>query len=162
MNKFLFFVVVIAAALGIYFYLNPAEYTRAKIWLGLESPSSVLTPTEPSANPTGLLSKKITIATEGAYPPFNYTDQNNQLVGFEVDLAKALCQKNEGGMCDGEPRLGWPDPCLAKAANSTPSWPGCRLRRSGSNKLISATNILIPPPALLPKKDLVLPLLLQA
>jgi len=92
-NRFLFFVVVIAAALGIYFYLNPAEYTRAKIWLGIESPSSVVTSTEPSANPTGLLSKKITIATEGAYPPFNYTDQNGQLVGFEVDLAKALCQK---------------------------------------------------------------------
>ncbi|MBL0338053.1 MAG: ABC transporter substrate-binding protein [Rhodospirillaceae bacterium] len=59
----------------------------------MESPSSVLTPTEPSANPTGLLSKKITIATEGAYPPFNYTDQNGQLIGFEIDLAKALCQK---------------------------------------------------------------------
>ncbi|MGO4704473.1 transporter substrate-binding domain-containing protein [Microvirga sp. 2MCAF38] len=34
----------------------------------------------------------IRIAVEGAYPPFNYLDQNNELQGFEVDLAKALCE----------------------------------------------------------------------
>lgn len=32
----------------------------------------------------------IRIATEGAYPPFNYVE-NNEPAGFEVDLAKALC-----------------------------------------------------------------------
>ena len=31
------------------------------------------------------------IATEGAYPPFNSVDANCQLVGFDVDIAKALC-----------------------------------------------------------------------
>lgn len=117
MNKFLFFLVVVAAALGVYFYLNPTEYARTKVWLGLEKPSSpttnptvnttpttnpvVNTPTttepvvttNPPSNPSGLLSKKITIATEGAYPPFNYIDQNNQIVGFEIDLAHALCKK---------------------------------------------------------------------
>jgi len=33
----------------------------------------------------------IRIAVEGAYPPFNYIDQNNELQGFEVDLLRALC-----------------------------------------------------------------------
>ena len=37
--------------------------------------------------------QKIRIATEGAYEPFNYTDASGQLVGFEVDLARALCEK---------------------------------------------------------------------
>jgi polar amino acid transport system substrate-binding protein len=35
---------------------------------------------------------RIRVAVEGAYPPFNYLDQNNELQGFEVDLLKALCK----------------------------------------------------------------------
>jgi len=35
--------------------------------------------------------KTIRIATEGAYPPFNFTDKNGNLQGFDVDIAKALC-----------------------------------------------------------------------
>jgi polar amino acid transport system substrate-binding protein len=34
----------------------------------------------------------IRVAVEGAYPPFNFIDQNNELQGFEVDLLKALCE----------------------------------------------------------------------
>ncbi len=34
----------------------------------------------------------IRIAVEGAYPPFNYLDQASELQGFEVDLAKAVCE----------------------------------------------------------------------
>ena len=37
-------------------------------------------------------SQKVRIAVEGAFPPFNYVDSNNQLQGFDVDLAKAICQ----------------------------------------------------------------------
>ena len=33
------------------------------------------------------------IATEGAYPPFNTTDANGQLTGFDVDIANALCKQ---------------------------------------------------------------------
>ena len=36
---------------------------------------------------------KITIATEGAWAPFNFIDANGEPQGFDVDIAKALCVK---------------------------------------------------------------------
>lgn len=36
---------------------------------------------------------KITIATEGAYAPYNYKDAGGNLVGFEIDLAEDLCAR---------------------------------------------------------------------
>jgi lysine-arginine-ornithine-binding protein len=38
------------------------------------------------------LPSKITIATEGAYPPFNSVAADGTLQGFDVDIAKALCE----------------------------------------------------------------------
>ncbi|MBL4784220.1 MAG: ABC transporter substrate-binding protein [Cohaesibacteraceae bacterium] len=35
--------------------------------------------------------EKIKIGTEGAYPPFNNLTADGKLVGFDVDIAKALC-----------------------------------------------------------------------
>jgi lysine-arginine-ornithine-binding protein len=35
----------------------------------------------------------IKIATEGAYPPFNTKSASGELTGFDVDIAKALCEE---------------------------------------------------------------------
>jgi polar amino acid transport system substrate-binding protein len=37
--------------------------------------------------------EKIVIATEGAYPPFNSLETDGTLTGFDVDIAKALCEQ---------------------------------------------------------------------
>jgi putative lysine/arginine/ornithine/histidine/octopine transport system substrate-binding protein len=37
--------------------------------------------------------RMIKIATEGAYPPFNGKDASGALVGFDVDIANALCEE---------------------------------------------------------------------
>ena len=41
----------------------------------------------------------IRIGTEGAYPPWNYTEANGELAGFEIDLAHAMCEKM-GATCE--------------------------------------------------------------
>lgn len=37
--------------------------------------------------------KKVRIASEGAYAPWNATDPSGKLIGFEIDLGRELCKK---------------------------------------------------------------------
>lgn len=46
-----------------------------------------------TANPLLAQEREIKIATEGAYPPFNMKEASGELAGFDVDIAKALCEK---------------------------------------------------------------------
>lgn len=35
----------------------------------------------------------VRMGTEGAYPPFNFINDNNELEGFEIDLGNAMCER---------------------------------------------------------------------
>lgn len=58
---------------------KPAESTQA---------AASSTAATDSGNGAG---KKIRIATEGAYKPFNFTNADGTLGGYDVDVAKAVC-----------------------------------------------------------------------
>lgn len=42
---------------------------------------------------SALAAEKLVIGTEGAYPPFNSLTADGSLVGFDIDIAKALCEE---------------------------------------------------------------------
>ncbi len=60
-----------------------------KKMLGLIAAAAVMA--APLASLPAAAMDKIRIATEGAYPPFNNKDAAGNLVGFDVEIAKALC-----------------------------------------------------------------------
>ena len=38
-----------------------------------------------------VMAKPLIVATDGAYPPFSEIDSNGNMIGFDIDIAKALC-----------------------------------------------------------------------
>lgn len=40
-----------------------------------------------------MAAETLRIGTEGAYPPFNEINNKGEVVGFDIDIAKALCEK---------------------------------------------------------------------
>lgn len=47
----------------------------------------------PAASQQQQPARRIRIASEGARPPFNYLDSDNQLAGFEIELAREMCRR---------------------------------------------------------------------
>jgi polar amino acid transport system substrate-binding protein len=42
---------------------------------------------------TAATAQVVRIGTEGAYPPFNFINEQNQLAGFEIDLGNEICRR---------------------------------------------------------------------
>lgn len=53
--------------------------------------TTTTTTTSTTATTSPMAGKKVRIATEGAYPPFNFKNPDGSLGGFDVDVAKAVC-----------------------------------------------------------------------
>ncbi|WP_373973887.1 transporter substrate-binding domain-containing protein [Chitinibacter sp. SCUT-21] len=60
-------------------------------YLGQNQSKQALASNTASGTVAAAPEKTLRIALEGKYPPFEYIDANNQLTGFNVDLANALC-----------------------------------------------------------------------
>lgn len=60
-----------------------------KLTLGLASLALAL-------SASGAIAQQVVrMGSEGAYPPFNYINEANELVGFEIDLGNELCRRAE-------------------------------------------------------------------
>lgn len=68
---------------------KPAETNAAATASSAASGSA----TAPAANANTGEMPHVRIATESSFVPFSYKDANGKLIGFEIDLADALCQE---------------------------------------------------------------------
>ncbi|TXD97074.1 transporter substrate-binding domain-containing protein [Psychrobacter frigidicola] len=71
----------------------------AALALSACSPSQDSNVTSDTAQADGSAGKTLRIATEGAYPPFNYTNADGSLAGYDIDVANALCEQMQA-KCD--------------------------------------------------------------
>lgn len=67
--------------------------TAALALSACSQPSEETVDANADAPAADVASKTIRIATEGAYPPFNYTNADGSLGGYDVDVANALCEQ---------------------------------------------------------------------
>lgn len=65
----------------------------AALALSACSPSQDANDTSADAQAAGTAGKTLRIATEGAYPPFNYTNADGSLAGYDIDVVNALCKQ---------------------------------------------------------------------
>jgi lysine-arginine-ornithine-binding protein len=64
-----------------------------KIILRIVTTAALLLASLLSAGITAAHAETVTLATEGAYPPFNKTEANGSFSGFEIELGNAICAK---------------------------------------------------------------------
>ena len=74
-------VVVVAAAIAIPLAIAANTTTTTSTGPGLEATYTLVTP------------GTLTVATEGTYKPFSYHDESGELVGYDVEVARAVAEK---------------------------------------------------------------------
>lgn len=67
--------------------------TAALMLSACSQPANETTDSNTDAAAAETAGKTIRIATEGAYPPFNYTNADGSLAGYDIDVANALCKQ---------------------------------------------------------------------
>ncbi len=71
--------------------MRPGAPTRARSLVAAATLAGLATLAWLAGLPAAMAQAELRIATEGAYPPFNYAE-GAEPAGFEVDLGRALCQ----------------------------------------------------------------------
>lgn len=93
------FVGMVVATLALTGCNQPAQKPAAQTPTASGTPATpasttpTATATTATASATATANPHVKIATESSFVPFSYKDANGKLVGFEIDLANALCSE---------------------------------------------------------------------
>ncbi|MDO5769192.1 MAG: transporter substrate-binding domain-containing protein [Psychrobacter sp.] len=90
-SRLVWYTLSASAALGVTLALSACNNASTT------QPTEAADATNTSSAASG--AKTIRIATEGAYPPFNFTNADGSLGGFDVEVAQALCDQMKA-KCD--------------------------------------------------------------